>query len=112
MGSLRDATDCRLAFGPRGRFLAWSAFDDYKVNTIPDGEEASRSAAGFGRLSLATFGVDWACFYLHSDGRYEVNLKGNYRTLGTYLDGLQPGDIEVCRGSHVPLASLRPIGLF
>ena len=97
IGSLRDPTDGRLVFGPGDRFLAWSAFDDYTLNTIPDGEEASRLAAGSGRLALATFGVDWAYFYLRTDGRWQCNLKNYYGTLGTYLEGLQPGDIEVRR---------------
>lgn len=110
---MRDECDCRLAFGPGNRYLAWSAIDDYTLNTIPDGEEASRSAAGFGRLSLATFGVDWAYFYLRPDGRWKCNLKDHYRTLGTYLIGLQPGDIEVRRDSHIPpLVPTRPSSLF
>lgn len=41
-------------------------------------------------------------FYLRPDGRWKCNLKDHYRTLGTYLIGLQPGDIEVCRDPHIP----------
>ncbi|KAK8051232.1 hypothetical protein PG993_002617 [Apiospora rasikravindrae] len=88
MDELDSRTDCRLAFGPDNNYLAWSAHSSETYRTTPDEEEADDIAAEGGRIDIATFGVDWAYFYLWRDGRWEYNLKGHYRTLSKYLEDL------------------------
>ena len=47
-------------------------------------------------FKLATFGVDWAYFYLQPDGRWLFDDPGYcYKTLSEIMDDLDDGDIEV-----------------
>jgi len=97
-GDDRSASDCAVAFGPdRGHYVAWSAADYTSLLPLDGtGDDADTALFSIGKLKLATFGVDWAYFYLQPDGRWKYDDPGNcYKTLSEIMDDLDDGDIEV-----------------
>ncbi|KAL2014075.1 hypothetical protein VTN00DRAFT_1600 [Thermoascus crustaceus] len=92
--------DCRLAFGPyyQGKqgYMAWKTDNSRKLSLIPRETPAGEKWREVGRLKLATFGVDWAYFFLQTDGIFHYNFMGRYNTLGDIMKNyrLRAGDIK------------------
>jgi hypothetical protein len=94
---------CKLAFGPYAPgfqgYLAWKT-DEFKAFAcIPPETPAGVQWRQVRHLQLATFGVDWAYFFLQTDGIFSYNFMGRYNLLDTIIQHyqLKAGDIKVCK---------------
>ena len=90
-------TQCRVAFGQNGHYIAWSTYDGWKkcYPSASLGSVYERS-----RIEIACLGVDDAYFILQTDGKFWYDLRDNYDALEEVMNDLCNGDIEV---SSIPV---------
>lgn len=77
--------------------MVWKTDNSRKLSLIPKETPAGEKWREVGRLKLATFGIDWAYFFLQTDGIFHYNFMGCYNTLGDIMKNyrLRAGDIKV-----------------
>lgn len=90
-------SNCRVAFGPNGRYCAWTPFNNWRAWYLPAHVEKVLQATS--RLDNASLGVDYAYFFLQKDGKFWYDLEDNYDALEEVMKDLRNGDIVVGDGA-------------
>lgn len=86
---------CRMVFGPRGRYCAWKAKGSWTKCYTDPYDDVKQTMDRTWALAVAALGVDYAYFFLQKDGKFWYNLRGNYDALEEIMKDLRAGDIEV-----------------
>ncbi|KAL9001439.1 MAG: hypothetical protein Q9169_000014 [Polycauliona sp. 2 TL-2023] len=87
-------TQCRMVFGPQGRYCAWKTNGNWKWQWTEPYKDVSEAMGRTSGLAVVSLGVDYAYFFLQKDGIFSYNLRGRYDALQEIMVDLRAGDIE------------------
>ncbi|KAL8950309.1 MAG: hypothetical protein Q9222_003653 [Ikaeria aurantiellina] len=87
-------TQCRMVFGPDGKYCAWKANGNWTRSLTEDYKDVGETMDQMSALAVVSLGVDCAYFFLKKDGKFWYNLRGNYDALQEIMVDLRAGDIE------------------